>query len=147
MRSINWILSDIFHYLITASSPWQEGERNTADQSRETTTISPTILKNTGKRRLTISKTKVPIICGPGPGSPSHNFFDERKTESEGSTASHQSGGEWWLRRRKTSKIKQPTQPEDLWELDQLQVFGYQQSLEWQPVFVLKTDFPLFSRK
>ena len=32
-------------------------------------------------------------------------------------------------------------------KLDQLQVFGYQQSLEWQPVFVLKTDFPLFSRK
>ena len=59
---------------------------NTADQSRETTTISPTILKNTGKRRLTISKTKVPIICGPGPGSPSHNFFDERKPDSEGAT-------------------------------------------------------------
>ena len=69
MRSINWILSDIFHYLITASSPWQEGESNTADQFRETTTIHDdhqtqleTVLKSFGFYRA-FELLFITIVC------------------------------------------------------------------------------------
>ena len=147
MRSINWILSDIFHYLVTASSPCL------GRKERETQLISlekqqqylRRYWRTQGKGDWRYERQKFRLSVDQAQVHPAIiSLMREKRSQRDPQPViSQEENGDLGGGKHQRSN----NQPEDLWMLDQLQVFGYQKSLEWQPVFVLKTDFPLFSRK